>query len=402
MNLPPAGEPISYSKRLSMIGSLDKRVSGLVLLVLLLGCGTGLLLSYLPNSASWFSPSKTRDLHGSSQHASDGSVYFAPYFGPSDAKTRISAYEAVVLRYPTSPQAWAALANAYCVYAYLTDAGMDLSRKATDAARRALELAPDLAEGHAELAWIDFYYGWSWDEAEAQFRQALSLKPDCGICHDWHALFLAALGRSGDAITEAGDVARINPSSYFAAVNLASVLYYGGRFSEAEREARFAVSLDTASGHARGLLIASLVAANKSNEVLAIMPPPGPEEPSQDVQARFVSAYAQNGNQKAARSLLKILEGQTIRGEAYFGNLAMAYAGLGDRNRVVSSLSSAVQKREPDLVFLAVEPAFAAFHSDGDFKDILADVRAHRKSGPARIGSEIVPSPFRARWKLLF
>ena len=49
--------------------------------------------------------------------------------------------------------------------------------KARAAVSRALELDPDLAEAHAALGSVLFYFEWDWAGAEAEFQRALALNP---------------------------------------------------------------------------------------------------------------------------------------------------------------------------------------------------------------------------------
>ena len=49
--------------------------------------------------------------------------------------------------------------------------------RAAGAARRALELDPDLGPAHAALANVLVYRDWDWEAAERGFRKALDLDP---------------------------------------------------------------------------------------------------------------------------------------------------------------------------------------------------------------------------------
>lgn len=48
---------------------------------------------------------------------------------------------------------------------------------------RALALDPDLAEAHVARGWIQLWYDWDWDAAEASFRRALELDPGLAEAH---------------------------------------------------------------------------------------------------------------------------------------------------------------------------------------------------------------------------
>ena len=95
---------------------------------------------------------------------------------------------------------------------------------ALDAARRALELDPALAEAHVVRGAVRALYQWDWKLAEENFREAIRLDPGYVTGHHWYANH---------------------------------VLMPAGRFAEAERELRAALELDPAAasvGASRGLL----------------------------------------------------------------------------------------------------------------------------------------------------
>jgi DNA-binding winged helix-turn-helix (wHTH) protein/TolB-like protein len=71
----------------------------------------------------------------------------------------------------------------------------DAFTPATVAARRALELAPGLAEAHAGLGWIRFWYEFDWVDAERIFRRAIELNPNVVEAHFGLGLLLLSLDR---------------------------------------------------------------------------------------------------------------------------------------------------------------------------------------------------------------
>ena len=52
-------------------------------------------------------------------------------------------------------------------------------------------------------------------------------------------------------------------------------------------------------------------------------------------------------------------------------DLALAWLGLGDRERTLASLEQAFQERSPRLLFLEVEPRFDPLRSEARFQALL-------------------------------
>jgi TolB-like protein/Flp pilus assembly protein TadD len=92
-----------------------------------------------------------------------------------------------------------ALAYGGLAYNYQIAGDMFLSMraalpKAKEAARKALELDETLAEGHTEVACVNFWYDWDWGAAEREFRRAVELDPNWELAHGFYGWYLVAMG----------------------------------------------------------------------------------------------------------------------------------------------------------------------------------------------------------------
>jgi serine/threonine-protein kinase len=99
--------------------------------------------------------------------------------------------------------AHAGLADAYVVMSVF-DAGLptDLLSKAKAAARRALEVDPDLPEAHAEMCLIAPSLDRDWAAADDAFQRAVRRRPAYWLAHDHYAFVLAAQGRFDQAVSQ--------------------------------------------------------------------------------------------------------------------------------------------------------------------------------------------------------
>jgi tetratricopeptide (TPR) repeat protein len=82
--------------------------------------------------------------------------------------------------------------------------------KVVSAARRALELDPDLAEAHVLLANV-LQQQWHWADAEAEYRRALELNPNDADAHARLALWLYVQGRTDEAVAWAKRGRELDP-----------------------------------------------------------------------------------------------------------------------------------------------------------------------------------------------
>jgi serine/threonine protein kinase len=108
--------------------------------------------------------------------------------------TAAEFFERAIAKDPTYAAAWAGLADASALLCHWTVAPVDVWAKAKRAALKALELDPDLPEGHSALGQILSFYEWDWQGAERALRRAIQLNPASAVAHTWYGAHLTAVG----------------------------------------------------------------------------------------------------------------------------------------------------------------------------------------------------------------
>jgi tetratricopeptide (TPR) repeat protein len=84
---------------------------------------------------------------------------------------------------------------------------------ALSAAQRAVELAPNSADAHRVLAFVQFYWAWHADLAFAEFRRSIELDPLNPETHHWYANALFTLRQIGPAEAEIRQARDLDPKS---------------------------------------------------------------------------------------------------------------------------------------------------------------------------------------------
>ena len=116
--------------------------------------------------------------------------------------------------------------------------------KCKEAALRAVELDPDLAEAHASLGNALFYFDWDWPAAEAEFRHAISLNPNYAAVHYFYGMFLTAAGRFDDAVAQEGRAMELDPIQPAIRAAQAFTLRLADRNDEAIATSRASIEFD--------------------------------------------------------------------------------------------------------------------------------------------------------------
>jgi tetratricopeptide (TPR) repeat protein len=116
--------------------------------------------------------------------------------------------------------------------------------KAQEAAQKAMQLNPNLAEAHTSLGAVHVLHDWDFAGAEKEMKQAIELNPDSSEAHMWYAEFLAQMGRNGQAISEIQPAEALDPLSLAVHAQAGWVFYLARNNKEATAEWGKAIDLE--------------------------------------------------------------------------------------------------------------------------------------------------------------
>ncbi len=298
-----------------------------------------------------------RGRHWRNQLTAEGFRKSVEYYGES------------LKRDPEYPEVWSALADAYSVMGFHgIGPASEMRSKAKEAARRALALDDAMADAHAALAWVLLYHDWDWPGAEREFRRALELSPGFARARMRYAFGLASRGRFEEATAQARTAIDLEPLPFLSADDLGVILYFSRRYEEAMAQSRQTPEAEPVQAPARAALLRCLVAQGRYAAAIAeFEKSPDPALRFMGVPGRLGYAYAAVGRRDQAFRLLQQLpetDGQNVDACVH---RAFVYAALGEKDRAFEYLQRALQRREPELSFLAVEPLWDSLRADPRF-----------------------------------
>jgi TolB-like protein len=144
---------------------------------------------------------------------------------------------------PQFARAWAGLAAAYVVYpGYAGADPEEWNERASEAARRALSVDPNIGEAHAVLAEID-NMDRRWSDAEAGFFFATNLDPTDPTARHWYSILLRTTGRLQDSLEQGQLALELDPTSPVLHFNVAETYMALGYDDQAARHIRSAREL---------------------------------------------------------------------------------------------------------------------------------------------------------------
>jgi TolB-like protein len=154
----------------------------------------------------------------------------------------IEPFEQAITKDPSFAPAYAGLASARAAISGFDSFNYsnrdDDLLKMREAAAKAVELDPLLAEAHGALAVVQARDG-QWAESEKSFRRSIELDPNNARLHaDFAIRLLLPVGREQDAIAQIRTAAKMDPVSDDIQAAAANILRAAGRYEEAATHCR--------------------------------------------------------------------------------------------------------------------------------------------------------------------
>jgi Tfp pilus assembly protein PilF len=141
--------------------------------------------------------------------------------------------------------------------------------RAREAVERALALEPDLAEGHAHMAWIQKNFDWDWSGAHSSFGAALQLAPQNAIALRRAGTLAWTLGRMEEGFELTRRALEQDPLSAHAYSNLGVGFHDANRLEESEAAFRKALELAPQKAEVHAALAVTLLERDRHQEALS-------------------------------------------------------------------------------------------------------------------------------------
>ena len=277
---------------------------------------------------------------------------------------------------PTFAEAHAGVADSYALlglYGLLPP--KEAFPPAEDAAKKALNIDSDLAEAHATLGFVYFYYDWNGLAAEKEFRLALASNPNYAMAHSWNGQNLAGMQRFSEAVTETKLAQQQDPLSLIVSSNAGQVLSLAGKQTWAIETFRKALEIDPnfprlhlrlGNAYEEEGMVEKAISEYEQAVRLS--------DGDSTYEGSLGHAYAVAGKVEKARTILALLKKRARQQYVPAYSIALVYEGLQDKENAFRWLEKAYTDRSASMALLKVDPALNSLRLDSRFAELAGRV----------------------------
>ena len=232
---------------------------------------------------------------------------------------------------------------------------------------------PTLAEAHTFLAYAFAIFDWDWAEAEREFKRGIELDPNNSPAHfRYGQIYLAAQGRSDEAIAEVKQALEIEPLDLNMGGNLSWVYFSARQYDRALEQGKKTYELDTNFVTARWNVSSAYIGKGMYAEAIAINEKALQTDPTSQFALHSVGyAYAKSGRRHEAKEVIKRFK--EIAKSQYTVSywIATIYAALDDKDKAFAELENSFAEHDFYLHRLKVDPFWDPLRQDPRFREML-------------------------------
>lgn len=246
---------------------------------------------------------------------------------------------------------------------------------------RALELDPNVGEAHAALGLLRLFFDWEWDAAEQALRRAIELNPSDPHAYHHLANYQRAIGHMDEALRTRAHAVALDPLNARTIITLAADYMVLGLYDSALIHYGRALKLDPS----HTLLLGSgpflptgpgevyLWQGRDEQAVEEYLKVATLRGASADELSEMRRAFAASGRTGFWRSWLE-MDLRQSRGAPDALRIAKLWGLAGDTAKSLDWLERAYAERNPALIFLQHDPAFAHVRSHPRVVRILREM----------------------------
>jgi DNA-binding winged helix-turn-helix (wHTH) protein/TolB-like protein/Tfp pilus assembly protein PilF len=283
---------------------------------------------------------------------------------------------------PDYALAFAGLAETYRRMVFGADVSpIEAFEPAKIAAKRALVIAPNLAEAHAALGWILFWFDYDWPGAERVFREAIAFNANVSEAHFGLGHLLICVGRSDEGIQHIATARELDPMSLIINSLEAGFLLGRGKRDEASQRLTRAREIDPDFWVTHLTMGGLFLFDKKPDSALeSFRRADALADESTQATAVLGAQLARMGKADEARTVLKKLIVRQTERYVPPTSVATIYAALGENNLALDALERAYAVRDSRLCYMKNDGRWNALRAEPRFVALMQRMKLDTNS----------------------
>lgn len=281
---------------------------------------------------------------------------------------------------PRFARAHAGLADSWAMLGiYGARPATEVMPKAAQAAQRALDLQPQLAEAYVSRALVRSHYDWDFHGAGQDFEQAIALDSHLASAHQQYAMTcLLPQGRFDEAFEQLRKARELDPLSVPIHTSLGLGFLFARHSQAAVEEFTKVLAADERFIRVRMFLAQAQVTLARWDDALTSIEDAvhrSPETPT--LVAALAWVHALRGEVPLARHCLEQLNDLRVHVSPTLA--AQVHLGMGDLELAIHNLQRAMRQKSSDLIWLAVHPIYDPLRTEPGFHALLEQLGLPRQ-----------------------
>ena len=297
--------------------------------------------------------------------------YFSRQFTLEGFKTGVAALNQAIALDPNYALAYAGLSDAYFYASTIHLPPTEALPKAEEYARRALALDDSLAAAHHSLANVRSTYERDFVGPRRDFERAIELDPNDSSIYFDYTQFLSIVGESDRSIQAAEQAAKIDPLDGQIAAFVGAAYVMARRYDEALQKLQAAIRVDDKvwwTYYWQGIAYSEKGMHDKAIESLQTA---AKLDDSPLIRGVLAHALARAGRKAEAQRVIDDLIELSKSKFVSQSTIAMAYAGLGEKDKAFEWLDKSYESHDEAILWLKNHPMFEPLRDDPRYKPML-------------------------------
>ncbi len=272
---------------------------------------------------------------------------------------------------PNYALAWSGLADSYFLLPeYGSYSATEYLPKAKQAAVKAVELDPDLAEGQTSLAYIEHVYDWKFSQAEERYKKAIELNPNYATAYQWYSELLLQERRFDEAQQLAKKSVELDPLSLIKNNGYAQTYFYAKQYVEAEKLFRKVLEI-TAEFSVSNRNLAKCLVAEGNIQAALTESDKAYRSGGESFRLSKGLTYAAAGDRKNAERFISAYDGLDPR---QVWDLTLIHSYLGDDAKALEGVEKMVKNRSVFVLYANADPGLDKVRDNPRFKELMKQV----------------------------